>query len=94
MCICTYIYIYTYIYEYKYLYILNIYIHIHTYIYIYIYIYVHLHIYIISHISGLVIALMRGLAITPARFFICDDSGSMMSSDGHRVIQVNPTSHK
>eukprot|EP00596_Hydrurales_sp_CCMP1899_P008716 CAMPEP_0119033806 /NCGR_PEP_ID=MMETSP1177-20130426/873_1 /TAXON_ID=2985 /ORGANISM="Ochromonas sp, Strain CCMP1899" /LENGTH=348 /DNA_ID=CAMNT_0006990845 /DNA_START=48 /DNA_END=1090 /DNA_ORIENTATION=- len=44
--------------------------------------------------KGLVIALMKSLAITPARFFICDDSGSMMSSDGHRVIQVNQDNHK
>ena len=35
---------------------------------------------------GLQKALIDGLAVTPARFFICDDSGSMMSSDGHRVV--------
>ena len=28
----------------------------------------------------------EGLAVTPTRFFICDDSGSMMSSDGRRVV--------
>jgi hypothetical protein len=30
--------------------------------------------------------------MTPARFFICDDSGSMMSSDGHRLIGEGNTS--
>eukprot|EP00596_Hydrurales_sp_CCMP1899_P002650 CAMPEP_0119044152 /NCGR_PEP_ID=MMETSP1177-20130426/29073_1 /TAXON_ID=2985 /ORGANISM="Ochromonas sp, Strain CCMP1899" /LENGTH=258 /DNA_ID=CAMNT_0007013745 /DNA_START=18 /DNA_END=791 /DNA_ORIENTATION=+ len=40
--------------------------------------------------TGLAIALMRGLTMTPARFFICDDSGSMMSSDSHRVIDTAP----
>jgi hypothetical protein len=42
--------------------------------------------------SGLQTALISGLAITPARFFICDDSGSMMSSDGHRVVGTNNNS--
>ena len=25
------------------------------------------------------------------RYFICDDSGSMMSNDGHRLVESNPT---
>jgi hypothetical protein len=37
--------------------------------------------------TGLQSALIAGMTKTPARFFICDDSGSMMSNDGHRVIQ-------
>jgi len=41
---------------------------------------------------GLQGALISGLSMTPARFFICDDSGSMMSSDGHRLIGEGNTS--
>lgn len=40
----------------------------------------------LMYLSGLMNALIKGLAITPARFFICDDSGSMMSSDGHQMV--------
>lgn len=35
--------------------------------------------------TGLRNMLAAGLISTPSRFFICDDSGSMMSSDGHRL---------
>lgn len=35
--------------------------------------------------TGLQNALIGGTVSTPVRFMICDDSGSMMSSDGHRV---------
>ena len=36
--------------------------------------------------TGLRKMLISGLVTTPARFFICDDSGSMMSSDGNRLV--------
>lgn len=36
--------------------------------------------------TGLRNALAAGLIGTPSRFFICDDSGSMMSNDGHRLV--------
>ena len=36
--------------------------------------------------TGLRNMLVSGLVSTPARFFICDDSGSMMSSDGNRLV--------
>lgn len=36
--------------------------------------------------TGLRNALVAGLISTPSRFFICDDSGSMMSNDGHRLV--------
>ena len=35
--------------------------------------------------TGLRNMLAAGLISTPSRFFICDDSGSMMSSDGHHL---------
>ena len=35
---------------------------------------------------GLQTALINNLAKVPMRFFICDDSGSMMSDDGNHVI--------
>lgn len=36
--------------------------------------------------TGLINALISGLDRTTARFFICDDSESMMSSDGHWIV--------
>ena len=36
--------------------------------------------------TGLSNALFAGFAATPVRFMICDDSGSMMGTDGHRVV--------
>lgn len=36
--------------------------------------------------QGVQSALIRGLQITPVRYLICDDSGSMMSGDGKRLI--------
>ena len=36
--------------------------------------------------TGLQSALIAGTVSAPIRFMICDDSGSMMSADGHRVI--------
>ena len=36
--------------------------------------------------TGLINALISGFDGTPARFFICDDSSSMLSSDGHWVV--------
>jgi hypothetical protein len=35
--------------------------------------------------EGLQTQLVSSLKKIPLRFFICDDSGSMMTSDGHRV---------
>jgi hypothetical protein len=35
---------------------------------------------------GLQQALLKNLDRIPMRFFICDDSGSMSSSDGHRLV--------
>jgi hypothetical protein len=35
---------------------------------------------------GLQKVLIDGISICPVRFFICDDSGSMMENDGHRLI--------
>lgn len=35
---------------------------------------------------GLQTVLINGISTCPVRFFICDDSGSMMSNDGHRLI--------
>lgn len=35
---------------------------------------------------GLQTVLINGISNCPVRFFICDDSGSMMSNDGHRLI--------
>ena len=36
--------------------------------------------------TGLINALISGLDQTTTRFFICDDSASMMSSDGHWIV--------
>lgn len=36
--------------------------------------------------TGLQNALIAGTVSNPVRYFICDDSGSMMSNDGHRVV--------
>lgn len=38
---------------------------------------------------GLQETFLRNLNRIPYRFFICDDSGSMISNDGHRLIDVN-----
>jgi hypothetical protein len=35
--------------------------------------------------TGLQTLLISSLQRIPLRFFICDDSGSMMTTDGHRV---------
>jgi hypothetical protein len=35
---------------------------------------------------GLQDTFVKNLASIPIRFFICDDSGSMMASDGHRLM--------
>jgi hypothetical protein len=42
--------------------------------------------------AGVQSALLRGIQATPARFIICDDSGSMMSSDGKRLVGEGATS--
>ena len=39
-------------------------------------------------LQQLVIDSISNIAI---RYFICDDSGSMMSNDGHRLVESNPT---
>jgi hypothetical protein len=36
---------------------------------------------------GLQEAFIQNLTKTPIRFFVCDDSGSMATSDGHRIIE-------
>lgn len=36
--------------------------------------------------SGLQDTFLSNLARMPMRFFICDDSGSMVASDGHRLV--------
>jgi hypothetical protein len=36
--------------------------------------------------TGLRNTLIAGLTSAPIRYFICDDSGSMVSSDGHRMV--------
>lgn len=36
--------------------------------------------------TGLRNTLIAGLISAPIRYFICDDSGSMVSSDGHRMV--------
>ena len=38
--------------------------------------------------DGLQSILISSLKRIPLRFFICDDSGSMMSDDGHRLVKV------
>jgi hypothetical protein len=41
--------------------------------------------------AGVQSALIRGLQITPVRYLICDDSGSMMSCDGKRLVGEGAT---
>jgi hypothetical protein len=36
--------------------------------------------------TGLQRALFRNIALIPMRYFICDDSGSMVTGDGHRLV--------
>jgi hypothetical protein len=36
---------------------------------------------------GLQKLLIEGVKMIPAKFFVCDDSGTMMFSDGHKVIE-------
>jgi hypothetical protein len=36
--------------------------------------------------EGLQKALIKSLMVLPLRYFICDDSGSMLTNDGHKVI--------
>eukprot|EP01039_Chlorochromonas_danica_P005675 gene5675-6258_t len=43
---------------------------------------------------GLQDTFVRNLANVPIRFFICDDSGSMCSSDGHMLLGNDPRSTK
>eukprot|EP01035_Chromulina_nebulosa_P021818 gene21818-28236_t len=40
---------------------------------------------------GLQDALIKGINSFPVRYFICDDSGSMATSDGNRLLPVNNT---
>ena len=40
--------------------------------------------------TGLQNAFIAGTRSTPNRFMICDDSGSMMQNDGHRVVGEGP----
>jgi hypothetical protein len=42
--------------------------------------------------TGLRNALVAALITTPVRYMICDDSGSMMVSDGHWVVAEGATS--
>jgi hypothetical protein len=42
--------------------------------------------------AGVQSALLRGIQSTPVRFIICDDSGSMMSGDGKRLVGEGATS--
>lgn len=39
--------------------------------------------------SGLQDTLLKSLKKIPMRFFICDDSGSMITPDGHRLVGTN-----
>eukprot|EP01038_Epipyxis_sp_PR26KG_P013124 gene13124-17590_t len=39
--------------------------------------------------KGLQNAFLRNLRKIPVRYFICDDSGSMITNDGHRIIDSN-----
>jgi hypothetical protein len=45
--------------------------------------------YLFSHgwSLGMQNTLINGLKKVPIRFFICDDSGSMMTEDGHRLVK-------
>jgi hypothetical protein len=43
---------------------------------------------------GLQDTLVKNLSRIPYRIFICDDSGSMCASDGHRLIGDNPQNMK
>ncbi|RYH17235.1 hypothetical protein EON65_28860, partial [archaeon] len=40
--------------------------------------------------AGLQDTLVKNLTCIPYRIFICDDSGSMVASDGHRLIGNSP----
>lgn len=40
---------------------------------------------------GLQDTLIRNLSKIPIRYFICDDSGSMTTNDGHRTLNVKNT---
>ncbi len=39
--------------------------------------------------AGLQTTFVKNLSKLPIRFFICDDSGSMCSNDGHKLIDTN-----
>lgn len=41
--------------------------------------------------AGLQQLILNSLANISMRYFICDDSGSMTSNDGHRLVESNPT---
>ena len=41
--------------------------------------------------NGLQKVFITGLLTIPTRYFICDDSGSMISGDGHRVVGESAT---
>jgi hypothetical protein len=43
---------------------------------------------------GLQDTFVKNLTTIPIRFFICDDSGSMMASDGHRLMADSAGSFK
>lgn len=43
---------------------------------------------------GLQTTSINNLAKIPIRFFICDDSGSMIASDGHRLMTTAAGVHK
>jgi len=43
---------------------------------------------------GLQEAFVRNLARVPVRYFICDDSGSMSTSDGKRLTEISPGNYK
>lgn len=44
--------------------------------------------------TGLQDAFVRNLSRVPVRYFICDDSGSMSTSDGKRLTEVGPNQYK
>lgn len=39
--------------------------------------------------SGLQDTFVKNLHKLPMRFFICDDSGSMVANDGHKLVEAN-----
>ena len=43
---------------------------------------------------GLQDTFINNLSLIPIRFFICDDSGSMMASDGHKLMVNSSMQHK